>query len=41
MSEGAPRQFRPGDVTNGHVLTNEGQWVPLAQAPGGPGVQNS
>lgn len=38
MSEGAPRQFRPGDVANGHVLTNEGQWVPLAQAPGGPGV---
>ena len=26
-------QYKPGDVANGHVLTQDGQWVPLSVAP--------
>jgi hypothetical protein len=21
--------YQPGDVANGHILTNDGQWVPV------------
>lgn len=29
-------QYKPGDVVNGHVLTDQGQWVPTGQSPPGP-----
>jgi hypothetical protein len=28
--------FKPGDVVNGHVLTEDGQWVPISAPPGAP-----
>lgn len=28
-----PGSYRPGDVVNGHVLTERGHWIPLADAP--------
>lgn len=28
MTEGSPH-YKPGDVVNGHVLTGDGQWVPV------------
>lgn len=31
-----PAQPRPGDVVNGHVLTEGGQWVPVTPAPQPP-----
>jgi hypothetical protein len=35
MSENTP-QYKPGDVANGHVLTEGGQWVPIGAAPAAP-----
>jgi hypothetical protein len=30
MTEGqTPPSYRPGDVVNGHILTGDGQWVPV------------
>ena len=37
MSEN-PGQYRPGDVVNGHVLTNDLRWVPIGPPPNGPGA---
>lgn len=31
-----PPNYKPGDVVNGHVLTDQGTWVPAGQPP--PGV---
>lgn len=31
------QQYKPGDVVNGHVLTDQGQWVPTGHAPPVPG----
>jgi hypothetical protein len=30
-------QYKPGDVVNGHVLTDQGQWVPNGPPPPEPG----
>jgi hypothetical protein len=32
MTDTTP-QYKPGDVSNGHVLTESGQWVPIGGAP--------
>ena len=31
------QQYKPGDVVNGHVLTDQGQWVPTGHVPPAPG----
>jgi len=28
-----PRGWRPGDIANGHVLLDDGRWVPLVPPP--------
>jgi hypothetical protein len=33
------QQYKPGDVANGHILGNDGQWVPLP--PNGPKQKKS
>lgn len=36
MTETPQPQYKPGDVVNGHVLTEEGQWVPVGAPPTPP-----
>jgi hypothetical protein len=37
MSDTTP-QYKPGDLANGHVLTESGQWVPVGAPAGAPGA---
>ena len=33
IHEPPPRQYRPGDVANGHVLQKDGRWAPFQGHP--------
>jgi hypothetical protein len=30
-----PPSYKPGDIVNGHVLAQDGRWIPLNPEPGG------
>lgn len=36
MSTTPQQEYQPGDVADGHVLTQDGQWIPTGAAPGMP-----